>query len=443
MQENKLERQFTPLSLIIFALPNMVMMVFLSLYTIVDGIFISRYAGTLALSATNMSYPLTNVQLAIGIMLGTGGSAVIARKMGLGQAEEAKEDFTFLVATALFMGFLLAFLELTFLKPLLHFLGVSTAQMPACVPYTRILMYFSPMLFLQTIFQIFFVTAGKPQLGLAITVLGGVANMVLDYIFMGVMDMGVIGAAIATGIGYTLPAIAGLIYFFFCRKGSLYFIKCRFHGKLLVATCSNGISELASNLAAAVTNFLFNIIFMKFWAEDGVAAITIILYFQFVFSAVFMGFSLGISPIISYKYGARDTGQLKKIVRFSLGFLLLCSIGIYILSRLSLSFSLGVFTEPHGKVYDIAYAGFPIYALSFLLMGISILASALFTAFSNGVASAIISLSRTFVFLVACLLLLPYFWGKAGIWFAVPLAELLGLLVSIAFLFWGRKKYQY
>lgn len=443
MHENKLERQFTPLSLLAFALPNIIMMVFLSLYTIVDGIFISRYVGTLALSATNMSYPLTYIQLAIGIMLGTGGSAVIARKMGLGKAEEAKEDFTCIVAVALFMGILLAFLELTFLKPLLHFLGVSPAQMPECVPYTKILMCFSPMLFLQTVFQIFFVTAGKPHLGLFLTVLGGIANMVLDYLFMGVMGIGVIGAAIATGIGYSIPAVVGLVYFFFFRKDSLYFVKFRFHGKLLLLTCSNGISEFASNLAAAVTNFLFNIIFMKFWAEDGVAAITIILYFQFVFSAGFTGFSLGVSPIISYKYGAGDTAQLKKIVRFSLGFLFLCAIGIYVLSQLSLPFSLGIFTEPDGKVYNIAFNGFHIYALSFLLMGINIFASALFTALSNGIVSAAISLSRTFIFLVSCLLILPIIWGKTGIWFAVPLAELLGILVSFGFLLWGRKKYQY
>lgn len=443
MNENRLEQQFTPLSLLTFALPNIIMMIFLSLYTIVDGIFISRYVGTLALSATNMSYPLTYVQLAIAVMLGTGGSAVIARKMGLGKAEEAREDFTYIVATALFLGFLLAFLELFFLQQLLHFLGVSAAQMPECVPYTKILMYFSPMLFLQTVFQVFFVTAGKPHLGLVLTVLGGVANMVLDYLFMGVMHMGVIGAAIATGIGYAIPAVTGLIYFFFFRKGSLYFVKFRPHGTLLLMTCSNGISEFASNLAAAVTNFLFNIIFMKFWAEDGVAAITIILYFQFVFSAGFMGFSLGISPIISYKYGAGDTAQLKKIVRFSLGFLLACSIGIYLLSQITLSTSLGIFTESGGRVYNIAYKGFPVYALSFLLMGISIFASALFTAFSNGIVSAIISLARTFIFLVGCLLILPFIWGKSGIWFSVPLAEFLGILVSLYFLFWGRKKYQY
>lgn len=443
MEQNPLAKPFTPSAILRFTLPNMIMMVFLSLYTIVDGMFISRFVGELALSATNMFYPVTSVQLGIGIMLGTGGSAIIALKLGQDKKAEAREAFTSIVLLSGIIGTLATLICLPLLPSILHALGTSSAQTADCHTYARILLYFSPMLLLQTIFQVFFVTAGKPHLGLGLTVAGGVANMVLDYLFMGPMHMGVAGAAIATGIGYCIPAIAGLIYFSAVRTGTLYFVKFHVHVKMLLRTCANGSSEMVSNVATAVTTFLFNIIFMHFWAENGVAAITILSYFQFVFSAIFMGFSFGVSPIISYKYGAADWAQLRHIFRFGIGFILACSIGVYVLSRLTIRFSLEIFTDADSPVYALAIGGFGLYALQFLFMGISIFSSALFTALGNGIVSAIISISRTFLFLVSSLLLLPMIWGKAGVWFAVPTAELLGLMVSLSFLAWGRKKYHY
>ena len=443
MNNSALAKRFTAASLLRFALPNIIMMIFMSLYTIVDGIFISRLVGTLALSAVNMSFPLTSIELAIGIMLATGGSAIIARKLGEGKAQVARQDFSFLLWISLAIGVLCMVVSLVFLEPLLRLLGTSPAQMPDCIVYTRILMWFSPVLFWQAMFNSFFVAAGKPTLGLLVTVSGGVANMVLDYVFMGPLHMGVAGAALATGIGYLIPAVVGILYFALNRKGSLYLVRCGFYGKMLLQACGNGSSEMVTNVAVAITTYLFNIIFLRHWGEDGVAAITIVLYFQFVFNSAFFGFAMGVAPVISYKYGAQDREQLHSIIRTCIRFLLLCSVSVYTASRLVIAWSLGIFTEPGGSVYNITMEGFPLFALSFLMMGISVFASAMFTAFSNGTVSAIISFARTFVFLVGMLLLLPKALGEPGIWLAVPAAELLGLAVSVTFLLRGRKQYGY
>ena len=443
MERNALERQFTAASLLRFALPNIVMMVFLSLYTIVDGMFISRYVGTLALSAVNMSYPLSSLQLAMGIMLGTGGSAVIARELGEGKTDQARQDFTFVVAAAAAAGTVCALAGNAVLPWLLELLGTSAAQMPYCLPYTRILLWFAPGMFLQTVFQVLFVTAGRPGLGLASTAVGGVANLVLDALFMGPMGWGITGAAVATGIGYCVPAVTGLVYFSLEKRRPLRFTRLAARWRMLAGACGNGSSEMVSNIAVAVTTFLFNVLFLRTWGEDGVAAITIVMYFQFVFSAVDLGFSMGVAPVVSYKFGAGDRGQLRRVHRVCLGFIVLSSAAMYVLSRLAIGTLLVLFTDLDGPVAAITLEGFPIFAVSFLFMGVSIYASSLFTAFSNGVVSAVISFARTFLFLVGALLVLPALLGSVGIWLAVPTAELLGLGVSAGFLLWGRKKYGY
>ncbi len=443
MTDNALSRQFTTASLLRFALPNIVMMVFLSAYTIVDGMFISRLVGTLALSAINMSYPLNCLQMAAGIMLGTGGSAVIARELGEGKDRQAREDFTCITVVSLVVGVAFAVLGNLFLEQMLTLLGTSAAQFPLCRTYTAIMLWFAPAMLLQTVFQVLFVTAGKPGLGLGVTVAGGITNMVLDALFMGPLQMGVAGAAVATGIGYCVVAVTGVVYFCWNRRGSLYVVPFRLNRRMLLSACGNGASEMVSNIANAVTTFLFNLIFLRMWGEDGVAAITIVLYFQFVFSAVDLGFSMGVAPVISYKYGAGDRAQLRHIVRSCMGFTVLCSVGAYALAVGTIRRALAVFTEPGGAVYALTMEGFPIFATSFLFMGVSLFASSLFTALSNGMVSAVISFARTFVFLVGALLLLPKLFGGPGVWAAVPAAELLGLIVSVGFLLWGRRKYPY
>lgn len=442
-QNNALAREFHTVSLIKFALPNIGMMIFLSLYTIVDGMFISRLVGTTALSAINMSFPLNSLQMAIGIMLGTGGSAIIARRQGEGRADEARQNFTMLVMVAALVGLCFAVLGNIFLDPILRVLGTSELQWADCRIYTLIQLAFAPMLFLQTSFQTLFVTAGKPGLGLLTSVGGGITNMVLDWLFIGPMNMGVAGAAIATCLGYCVPSVIGLVYFFRNRNGSLFFVSFKFDGATLAAACGNGSSEMVSNIANAVTTFMFNMLFMRYRGEDGVAAITIAMYFQFVFTAVYFGFSMGVAPVISYKFGERNIPQLGRIFRICMTFVLACSLGAYLLSWVTLEPALTLFTPRGSGVYEIAMSGFPIYAVSFLLMGTSIFASSLFTALSDGLVSAIISFSRTLVFLAAMLLLLPRILEELGIWLAVPVAEGLGVMVSVYFLLKGRKTYQY
>lgn len=457
MQNNTLAKKFTTGSILKFVLPNILMMVFLSLYTIVDGIFISRTTGEVALSATNMFYPVTCFQLGLGIMFSTGSSALIAIEMGRGEKLKAKQNFTLITIVAFVVGVVIATFCLAHLEEILLMLGTSEIQMPYALAYDSCLLYFAPAMFLEVLFQMFFVTAGKPHLGLGVTALSGITNMVLDYVLMAVLDMGTFGAALATGIGYSIPAVFGLVYFTFNRKGTLHFVKvplcsnpeereqhrcvkerCSF----LARACLNGSSEMVSNVSVAVTTFLFNVISMKFWAENGVAAITMMSYFQFVFSAIFMGFAMGLAPVISFKYGADDKEQLRKVTKFGFTFIVIASICTYTLSRLLLPIVLEIFTDKGSAVYDIAYGGFGIYALQFLFMGISIFSSALFTALGNGKISAVISSARTLLFLVSCQLILPLVFGEVGVWWAVPVAEILGVIVSVSFVMWGRKVVQ-
>ena len=442
-QNNALARKFNAASLLRFALPNIAMMMLLSMYTIVDGMFISRFAGTTALSAINMSYPLNCLQMATGIMLGTGGSAIIARRQGEGRTDEARRNFTMLIAVALGIGLIFAVFGNLFLNPILRLLGTSELQWADCRIYTRIQLVFAPMLFLQTAFQTLFVTAGKPGLGLLTSVGGGITNVVLDWLFMGPMNMGVAGAAIATCLGYCVPSIVGLVYFTKNRTGSLYFVPFKFDGQTLLAACGNGSSEMVSNIANAITTFVFNMLFMRYRGEDGVAAITIAMYFQFVFTAVYFGFSMGVAPVISYKFGEKISAAeayLPHLHNVRAGVL---ARHIFALVADARAGADPVYAARQQCGTRFAMHGFPIYAVSFLLMGTSIFASSLFTALSDGLVSAIISFSRTLVFLVAMLLLLPLILQEIGIWLAVPVAEALGVMVSVFFLVKGRKKYQY
>ena len=437
-QNNALAREFNAASLLRFALPNIAMMMLLSMYTIVDGMFISRFAGTTALSAINMSYPLNCRHYARH-----GRQRYYRPPAGRGTHRRGAPQLHH--ADCGCVGHRLDFRRVwqSVSEPYPRLLGTSELQWADCRIYTRIQLVFAPMLFLQTAFQTLFVTAGKPGLGLLTSVGGGITNVVLDWLFMGPMNMGVAGAAIATCLGYCVPSIVGLLYFTKNRTGSLYFVPFKFDGATLAAACGNGSSEMVSNIANAITTFVFNTLFMRYRGEDGVAAITIAMYFQFVFTAVYFGFSMGVAPVISYKFGEKNIPQLRHIFRICMTFVLACSLGTYVLSWLTLEPALTLFTPRGSSVYEIAMHGFPIYAVSFLLMGTSIFASSLFTALSDGLVSAIISFSRTLVFLVAMLLLLPLILQETGIWLAVPVAEALGVMVSVFFLVKGRKKYQY
>lgn len=440
--DHTLAKKFTFASLLSFALPNVMMMISLSMYIIVDGMFVSRLLGTTALSAVNMVYPAICFEMALAIMIATGGSAVVARKLGEGKQKEAQKNLSFLIATEILFGIVIAIIGNLFIDKIVGALGVSMVQAPLSVAYARIIFSFAPAFFLQTAFQTFFVTAGKPALGLAVTLLAGVVNMVLDYMFMGPFQMGIAGAAVATGIGYCVPAVAGLFYFLADKNNHLRMVRPEADWKLLLQSCANGSSEMVTNLANAVTTFLFNYTLLQFHGEDGVASITIILYFQYIFTALYFGYSNGIAPIISFKYGNGDRKQLQSIFKNSILFLIISSLLSNLLIRFTITQALTIFTPAGSPVYEIALHGFSMYSLAFMIMGLGIFASALFTAFSDGMSSAIISCSRTFIFIVGSIMILPNVLGEAGVWLAVPIAELLGVFVALFFLI-KKKSYGY
>lgn len=439
---NSIAKDFKLFSLLRFAFPTMLMMVFMSLYTIVDGIFVSRLVGADALSSVNIVYPVINLLIAAGVMLASGGSAVIAKKMGEGNTKEAKEDFSFLVLFGFILGIFMMVFGNLFLESIVTALGATPVLVDYCMDYLGVCLLLAPACMLQLLFQTFFVTAGKPIAGLILTISGGIANMILDYLFMGSMNMGIKGAALATGIGQLIPAVAGLVYFS-CFHGSLHFVCPKFRFRVLMKSCINGSSEMVTNLSTAVVTYLFNMTMLKFLGETGVAAITIVLYGQFLFTAMYMGFSMGVAPVISYNYGRDHRVLLRRIFKICVGFISVSSVVITVIALLSAPFIVQIFTPVETETYAIAKDGFFLFSINYIFAGVNIFASSMFTAFSDGKISAIISFIRTFVLLVLNILLLPVIMGVTGIWLAVPAAEFLTVFVSLLYFRKKRNIYHY
>lgn len=440
---NQLAGKITPWSLMRFTFPTIVMMVFMSLYTMVDGVFVSNLIGENALSAINIVYPVSSIIIAISIMLATGGGAIIARNMGEGKAQLAKENFSMITAVGIGIGIFIMLAGLLFIRPIIIAMRATPALYDYCYDYIRILIIFSPFAVLQMLFQFFFVTAGKPKLGLGAIVAGGIVNIVLDYVLITYTDMGIAGAAVATGLGYATPGIFGLIYFTVKRDGTLYFIKPKWRKEVFWQSCFNGSSEMVTNLATAITTFLFNVVMLRYMGENGVAAITVVLYAQFLLTSVYLGYSSGTAPLFSYHYGMKKDEELHKLYKISLLFILISSIVIFAASILLSSGIVGIFVKAESEVFAIARHGFLLFSVSYLFTGINIFASSMFTAFSNGKISALISFLRTFVLIVAAVLLLPIVMGADGVWLAIPAAEFLTVMVSIFYLIRYRKIYHY
>lgn len=439
---HSISKKFNFTSLILFALPTIIMMMVMSLYTIIDGFFIAQFVGTDALSATNIVYPVINIVIGVAIMLATGGNAIVARKMGEGKIKEARTIFTFIIIISLIIGGLIALAGNLLIEPLVLWLGASKRILSDCITYLSVLLWFSPAFILQLMFQTFFVTEGKPGIGLLLTVIAGLTNAVFDYILIVPMNLGILGAALATAMGYMIPAIVGLIYFFSSRS-HLYFVRPVWSGRVFLESCSNGSSEMVSNLSSGVVTFLFNLLMMRFAGEDGVAAITIIQYAQFLLNALFMGFSQGIAPVISFNHGSKNHDQLKRVFRYSLIFLAGTSLFIFAVSVRFGDYIVILFTKPDSPVFELAQTGFFIFAFSFLFSGGNIFASSMFTALSDGKTSAIISVVRTFGLIVASLLLLPLILGVTGVWLAVPIAEAGCILLSAYYFIKYRHTYHY
>lgn len=427
---NPLSKDFNYKSLLIFALPTAVMMVVVSLYSIVDGIFIARYVGSNALASINIVSPFYSAILAIGVMLGTGGSAIIAKRMGEGKIEKARKNFSMIVLTGFISGVVISVIGLLFLDPLIYMLGSNDLLFGYCKDYLQILLIFMPAFILQVMFQTLFVTAGKPKLGLTLIVGAGVLNVIFDYIFIAIMEMGVTGAALATSMGFMLPAVVGVGYFL-TKKNNLHFTKPDADWRALSKTCTNGSSEMVTNLANGMMIFLVNYQMMRYVGEDGVAAITTILYAQFIFTAIYFGFSTGVAPILSYNYGSGNKERLRKVFKMSATIIVILSVSAFVLAMVLAPTITNIFLQEGTYAYSLAISGFYIFAVEFLFSGMNIYASAFFTALSNGKVSAFISLMRTFVFISVAMLVLPIYMGLNGIWIAVPLAEFLTIWISI------------
>lgn len=430
-----INQNFTTRGLLKFAMPSIIMMVFMSCYTIVDGIFVSRFVGSNALSSVNIVYPVAGIVIAIATMIATGGNAMISKYLGMGRQKEARAFMTQFVVAGLLASLLILAVVLLFLAPICKALGATDELLADCQTYLRIIILFAPACVLQTFFQSFFVTAGKPGLGLALMIGAGLFNGVLDYLLIVPLQMGVSGAALATGIGQSLPAIVGLI-FFFSRRSNLYFVPFHFNWKIFGEACYNGSSEMVSQLSNSIVTVLFNLILLRLAGAAGVAAITIILYGQFLFNAFFMGLSIGVSPVIGFQYGAGEKKYLRHTYRIIMLFTAATSVAMVLLSVLCADPIVNVFTkEP--ETFRLASTGFRIFAVSFLFSGMNIVSSGVFTALSNGKVSAVISFSRTLFFLIISLLVFPHFLGITGVWIAVPVAEFCTLLLS------GRMHWKY
>lgn len=440
--EGALAQVFNSRSLLVFALPSVLMSVCSSLYTIVDGFFIARYAGTMALSGLSMFWPAWSVEYGLAIMLAAGGSAMIAKNMGEGRYRLARSRFSGLMLLMLALGVLVAVVGNVWCVEINRALGASEAQLPYAVDYARVHFSFGPCLFMQAAAGVFFVTAGRPSLGLISTCVAGVLNMVLDYVFMVELGMGITGASLATGIGWAVPTLVFAVYFM-RQSGPLYLTRPRLKLRALCRICSNGMSEMVTHLAVFVNGVLFNVSFMRYAGEAGVAALAVVFYFEYLFTAVYFGYSTGVAPIVSFKYGHDDQRQLRFVTRRNLQTLIAISLVAYALSMLTLPYTLPIFVDVGTRVYELAEHGFVLYACSFLLAEVNIYTSAHFTALSNGPVSAIISGGRSFVFMVASILLLPLVLGIDGLWLSVPVAELLGVVLSVWYLLRLRKRYGY
>ena len=423
------QQHYTPLKLLKFAAPSIIMMLFMSLYTIIDGIFISRFVGSNALSSLNIVFPVINIVIAIATMLATGGNALISKYLGEGKTEKARSCLTEFVVIGFITSMIIVILSLLFVTPISRFLGATDILLADCKTYLSIAISFAPACVLQTLFQSYLVTAEHPGFGLALTIIAGISNAVLDYVLIVPCDLGIAGAALATGIGQSIPAVAGLFYFIFSKK-ALHFSRFSFHIRELGQACYNGSSEMVSQLASAVMKFLFNMVLLRLAGESGVAAITIILYGEFLFNAFYLGFSIGISPVVGFQYGAQNREQLQTIYRISFRFVLLTSVILTILAAILARPIVTIFTsEP--DTFRLASRGFQIFAFGFLFSGFNIVSSGFFTALSNGKVSALISFCRTLLFTVLALLILPNVLGITGAWIAIPVAEILTLIISI------------
>lgn len=439
----QLSDHFTYERLMRFVFPSIVMMIFTSIYGTVDGIFVSNFVGETPFAAINLTWPVLMLMSAFGFMVGSGGNAVVSKAMGEGDYERANRYFSMLIYATLIFGTVLAVFGVVFMRRICVMLGAEGDLLDECITYMSVLVPVIPIFMLQNVFQSLCITAEKPKFGLYVTVGAGVANMILDALFIVVFEWGLIGAAIATAMSQIIGGLVPLIYFSFKNSSRLRLTKAKFEAQVLIKTCTNGASELMTNISMSLVNILYNYKLMEIAGEDGVNAYGIIMYVNFVFVSVFLGYAIGSAPIIGYNYGAQNRAELQNMFKKSL--ILISATGVFltVLAEVSADLLAGIFVSNSPALMEMTAHGFRIYAIAFLIMGFNIFSSAFFTALGNGLVSAIISFLRTLVFQVVPLMILPVFFGLDGVWAAIVVAELIGVIVSFAFFTKLKQRYGY
>lgn len=438
-----LSEHFTYKKLIKFTIPTIIMMIFTSIYGVVDGIFVSNCVGSDAFAAVNLIMPAIMILGTLGFMIGTGGSALVSKTIGEGDKEKANRYFSMLIYLLIIIGLILTLIGVNLITPMAKLLGADENMLADCITYGRTLLLFLVPFVLQNSFQSFLIVAEKPTFGLIISIISGVSNMILDFLFMKILGIGVLGAALATGISQAIGVIIPIIYFASKKNDILYLTKTKFEIKPILQACANGSSEMLTNLSMSLVNMLFNAQLMKYAGSDGVVAFGIIMYVSFIFSGTYLGYSIGTAPIIGYHYGAGNTDELKSLLKKSLKLIAITSFVMTGLAEILSKLLASIFVSYDAGLLEITTNAIRIFALSYLISGFNMFASSFFTALNNGAVSAAISFLRTLVFQVIMIFVLPIIFGLNGIWLAVTFAEILSLIVSSVFLIINRKKYNY
>lgn len=426
-----------------FTFPSIMMMIFSSIYGMVDGFFISNYTGSVPFAAVNLIMPFVMILGLVGMVFGSGGSALVSMKMGMGEKKEANQIFSFLVYFAIAIGIVLSILGIVFAAPVSRLLGATDEMLPYCVMYCRINMAGNVQFILQYMFQVLLVTAERPQLGLSVTVAAGVANMFLDWLLVGVFGLGVPGAAWATVVSQTIGGVLPLLYFALPNKSILHLGRTHFSGDWLFHTVTNGASEFMSNVSTSIVSMLYNRQLMQYAGSDGVAAYGVIMYGCFIFVGVYFGYSMGVAPVVSYHYGAGNEDELKNLFRRSLRLIAAFMVVLTTLAEIFAGLLVSIFVGYDADLLQLTTNAYRIYALSFVFMGFNVFGSSFFTALNNGAISALISFARTLLFQVISILVLPQLLGINGIWSAVIVAEGCCLVLTTVCLVKYRSRYHY
>lgn len=421
------------------------MMIFTSIYGVVDGFFVSNFAGKTPFSAVNLIMPFLMILATVGFMFGTGGTAIVAKTFGEGNKEKANEYFSLFIYVAFALGIVFAILGIAFIRPISALLGAEGELLEDCVVYARVILIALPFYVLQLLFQSFFPAAEKPQLGLAVTVLSGVTNMVLDAVLVILLpqEYKLVGAAIATAMSQFVGGVIPLIYFFRKNSSILRLGKTKFDGRAILKACTNGSSEFMSNVSMSVVGMLYNIQLLKYAGKNGVAAYGVMMYVSMIFSAAFIGYSIGVAPVISYHNGAQNYKESKGLFRQSLIIIGIFGINMVLAAEITALPLSKIFVGYDAELLSLTVSGYRIFAVSFIFMGFAIFSSGFFTALNDGLTSALISFLRTLVFQTAAVMLLPLLWGFDGVWISIVVAEAMAVVISVVFLGIRQKDYHY